>query len=1010
MRLIGKTSALAVLTACLVLAGAMPSIAQQVGQPGPFADGDPLPAFAPPPPPGLTDTAPSERSAPESEGETLLRRLFGPDEGTGPATPSTAQSTVEGTGLPPASPAPAFPSAGQSAPQTAVSSDTPAPAFPAPNTDAVAPAFADTPAPAFADPPAPGFAEDPAPAFVTLPDPTPTPPQAGDAGFFSPVGEAAPPVLAIQPRPSARGGGTALLPLTQWQGERFDIVLNGEQDEERYTVRLQPDMVATRARLIVTYMNSIELMPDGSFMTAWVNDVPVAQAPLLAFDAPLQVQIEFPAELLAPGNNEIAFTVDQVHRIACTIDTTYELWTRIDPEQTYLEIDTQPSTAIPTLATLDRAMASTRDVDEPLAIMMPGGVVTPAQLSWGAAVAQGYALRIGDDAPIVEAIEAPRLPQSAIAAGAELMFPGLDQRSFQHRRGVLVGTRDQLQGIIGEPIRSAIQRAFIGVYPLEIDRTRYVVVISGLDDVEVSQAAQVFAEPGQALPSRSGILVRDIGPPLPTEEGPPILIQQERTYRLSDLGYETRLFGGLRQEIHIPVRMPSDLFVGDDSVIEIRVNAAYAPNLGPGAIINFFANNEIGAAYRLNNPDGEIVEDRLINMPMRLFRPGDNHLMVEVKLPPGPGVVTCPGSPNIPPEDRIRFTLFDDTTFSFPGLPRLATLPDLRTTALTGFPYYRDRQPTPFDFYVTDRSSETVSAAWIAIGKIAQAAGEALRAQGRFRFPENADRDMLIVGPIGQLPSAIVTAAPEGLSEMQSAWQARPPVDPDVASNEQVSASERTDEVLRQIDALRQGVGTQTVRTIDPTYTVPNVGTNVDARAAWEDRIADQDPAPQNDGSEQGTGGIFDLVVDWVVDVAQISRDATANESVIGPNGQAATMAVAQFESRETEGTTWTVLTSPDTELLLAGTRRLADPAFWSQLSGDLTAVGTSLEAVRAHFPERRYYVQTHEFDVRNLRMLAANWFSQNQLQWTIFIVFLLCVFGWVTTRIVQRLGAQPSD
>lgn len=992
MRLSGKNLAmLAALAAGCLLAASPPSVAQQVGQPGPFAEDAPQPAFTPPAAPAA---APRPGSPAETEGEALLRRLFATEETPPPSDPAGQPATgTAPTGSP---------SADATGPTTAGASpedgeDQPAPAFPD-----TASTPDDTPPLAFSEQPAPAFAEPPAPAAQR-------PPPAAGTGFFDASQDSAAGARAVT-RPQATAGGTVILPLTRWQGERFDVVLSGERDHQVYTVRLQPELVATRARLVVTYMNSIELMPDGSFMTAWVNGVPVAQAPLIAYDAPLRVRIEFPADLLVPGSNEIEFTVDQVHRIACTIDTTYELWTRIDPEQTYLEIDSQATTSIPTLATLDRALAATRNVDEPLAVMMPGGVVTPAQLGWGAAVTQGYALRIGDDAPIVEAMEVPRLAPETVVPSSELLFPGLDQRGFEHHRTALVGTRDQLTGIIGESIRSAIQGAFLGVYPMEVDRSRYVVVISGLDDVEVSQAAQVFAEPGQALPSRSGILVRDIGPPLPREEGPPVLVQQERTYRLSDLGYATRLFGGLRQVIDIPVRMPSDLFVGDDSVVEIRINAAYASNLGPGAIINVFANGEIGAAYRLNNPEGEILQDRLVNMPMRLFRPGRNLIQIEVKLPAGPGVVTCPGSPNVPAEDRIRFTLFDDTTFSFPGLPRLATLPDLRTTAMTGFPYHRERQPTPFDFYVTDRTSQTISSAWIAIGKIAQAAGEPLRAQGRFRFPDDPELDMVIVGPISQLPSAIVTAAPDGLAEMQAVWQQRPPVDPDVATREQVSASERTDEVLRQIESLRQGAAGQPIRTVDPSYTVPPADPNIDARAAWEDRIANREPVPQSDGSEQGVGGIVDMMVNWVVDVAHSSRDATANESVIGPNGQAATMAVAQFESREANGTTWTVLTAPDNDLLLAGTRRLADPAFWSQLSGDLTAVGATLEAVRAHFPERRYYVQTHEFDVRNLRMLAANWFSQNQLQWTVFIVLLLCVFGWVTTRIVQRLGAQPAD
>src|SRR4029078_4809115 len=58
------------------------------------------------------------------------------------------------------------------------------------------------------------------------------------------------------------------------------------------------------------------------------------------------VSFDVPRGLLQPGANLVTFEASQRHRTDCSISSTYELWSEIDPAKTYLSFVGQDATKL----------------------------------------------------------------------------------------------------------------------------------------------------------------------------------------------------------------------------------------------------------------------------------------------------------------------------------------------------------------------------------------------------------------------------------------------------------------------------------------------------------------------------------------------------------------------------------------------------------------------------------------------------------------------------------------
>ena len=119
--------------------------------------------------------------------------------------------------------------------------------------------------------------------------------------------------------------------LRRLPASRLALRLEGETDSRELPVYLTAAQAAAPAQLQIGYMNAVSVMPEGSSLTASINDVEIGQITIAAAEVPARARLDVPPGLLQPGYNAIRIRARQRHRVDCSLAGTYELWTELQP-------------------------------------------------------------------------------------------------------------------------------------------------------------------------------------------------------------------------------------------------------------------------------------------------------------------------------------------------------------------------------------------------------------------------------------------------------------------------------------------------------------------------------------------------------------------------------------------------------------------------------------------------------------------------------------------------------
>jgi hypothetical protein len=464
-----------------------------------------------------------------------------------------------------------------------------------------------------------------------------------------------------------------------------------------------------------------------------------------------------------------------------------------------------------------------------------------------------------------------------------------------------------------------------------------------------------------------------------------------RPVALSELGYKTREFNGYRFSQRLAVTLGRDFFNLDSRKAILRINAASAPGIGTGAALSVFVNGGGAAAMPLSR-DGAIIERRDLHLPMSLFRPGHNEILITADLPPADGA-------NCIPEQQIspRFSLFSDSTLTLPEYARLSQFPDLGTFARTGSPY-TDGGADAFDVVLMNRSADEVAAAWALLAKLAQASGHPLAP--RFVQPGATmpAGDALIVGnhrTLARLPGVELPVKP---AEMTAAWgiglDTSPSPDPASPVNDDTS------QLLAQIEAMR-AAGQSSGETEAPAG-------DGDVRNRWQKIV--------KSGEKQSVvTSVSEAAEDAVTSMrrhfpAVFGQTKPAEVGLFSGGGPVPSGLLMQMESTVTPSRTWTILTAGGDGLLAESAALLVRRPYWDRLSGAATVWGPDPAATRSTEPATTYHRFDTDLRVSNLRLIAGNLMSEHVLWWTAGLLVLVAAFGLVTRSFLGNEQKSGHD
>ncbi|OWV77726.1 cellulose synthase BcsB subunit [Rhizobium sp. R635] len=562
---------------------------------------------------------------------------------------------------------------------------------------------------------------------------------------------AVPPAIAAQPQtaPQPAAAANPASPARSGDVRRYvlpfsKLSLAGEYDRRSWSVYLTPEQAAAKASFTFAYQNAIVVAPEASTLTIYLNNRPIGQQRVGSPDGSTAVTFEIPSGLLQPGANLVTFEAVQRHRTDCSIQSTYELWSNIDPAGTYLSF-----------AGKDAAQLSSADAIRAIGVDSAGktefDIVVPALEQPGTTkpllrLAQGLSV-LSSMPNQVFAFATDSLP----AAG-----PG--------KLSVLVGTAAELRPLFpGLPPEAA--SAALATFVTDPRSGSPVLLISGPSWQAVSSAIDTIVAPTDRSPDirRDALTTERWSAP----NAP--LVFSDTSVALSQLGVKTTEFSGRRLRTSFNIAVPADFYANAYGEAKVLLDAAYTDSVLPGSHIDIYVNDNIASTVPITTTSGGILRHLPIRMTMRHFKPGLNSVAIEAILMTKDDAACAPGTAA---GANPRFALFDTTELHIPDFARVGQRPNLAAMAGTAYPYGRSTEPVPL--FIDRVDPDTLSAAATLLGQMAIMAGHPIPLETVASPNTIGDRDAIFIGSISQMPATVLTQANISTTS-QASW--RPVVD-----------------------------------------------------------------------------------------------------------------------------------------------------------------------------------------------------------------------------------------
>jgi hypothetical protein len=559
--------------------------------------------------------------------------------------------------------------------------------------------------------------------------------------------------------PGAVGVRVAEFSLERLMSRSEQVMLQSATDRYVFSIPLSPRVRVRKATLELVFTNSISLLEPRSQLRVSLNGKVLAQTLLQAAQPERVMRVNLPPEIMELGYNELELQASQHYADKCEDPTASELWTHIDTNKSRLRFEYVRRPVDVGLAAIPKMVDPLGWEPYRLTILTPSFMLEEADLKHGANLGAGLASLL-KYRPL-QLAHAGVLSADAITretAVGRVALIGNDAETD----AILLGTADELAPFLPTSVVAEIDGPYIGITRHVADRTRFVLVISGLDSDEVTVAAEAFALAGESLPEVSGMTVRDVVAPEITRYANTNAIQSDQRYPFSGFGVKTTTLGGSGSEyMDIELWVPPDLFVPADSSLQVHLHMAYGAGSDATSVVNVELNERFASAIRLVDVDGGVFRDYVVPLPASWLQPGTNTLRFRAHMTPVSEGDIC----FAPSGEALLASIFDDSWLLLSDAQHHVELPDLQLMARTGFPFSSPADGSELHVRTTSLDGDTVASAWMLLGKLTQLSGIAPWKATIGTDPAPKGRHEIIVGPVAELPEPPMDAAPVQFGE-----------------------------------------------------------------------------------------------------------------------------------------------------------------------------------------------------------------------------------------------------
>ncbi|MDR6955901.1 hypothetical protein J2X65_005288 [Ancylobacter sp. 3268] len=801
------------------------------------------------------------------------------------------------------------------------------------------------------------FAQAPAALAPALEAPAAQPSQTEGGGA-----PAAAPFQMVPGQPAAPAATTAARqPVAPPRPDRYIIpqqrmVFAGEVASRAFVIYATQEEAARQATFLLSYLNAVVVMPESSRIRVTINGQAVVETPISSSQEPSRIAAPIPRGTLRAGANLIRIEVTQRHRTDCAVTASYELWTEINNEGTGIAYAGGRPTILGGLDDLAAIGFDARGATN-IRVITPGSVENSSPRVLRAI--QGLALRGLFPNPAV-----------TIADGAAGPAP-------TGTLNVVIGSAAELPRLMANPMAEARQRPVANL----VEDSRLgtpTLVLSGPTAADVDRAIDRLND--FVLNQTDAIqTATSFAPNAPLFNG-------ARTVRLAELGVTTQEFSGRRLRVEFQIALPADFFAEFYGNATLLLDVAFTAAVRPGSHVDVYVNQQIASNLPITTRGGGLMQHQPMQIPLRNFRPGINHLWLEVVLDTESDARCLPGA-TLPGDSR--FVLFDSTEFAMENFARIGTVPNLAALTADAFPYGLAGPPTAV--VLARQNATTLATAATLLARLARAHGRPLPLDVSPAAATLGERNALFIGDIDQIPASVLDQV--GISaSTRSNWV--------VSAGDDAAAgtdnADNYDGVLERFRA-RQSGGTGGAATAAGTADDTNTP---EVYERWRNAV-------QNTGALRALADSFEGWLKRTFSISFESLRINQGQRTLYEPPPRTSVLMAQGNSPN-DAAVWTLVTGRTSETLAGGMTQLVSDRTWNRIGGQAVALQSASGEVERREVNSHRFIVTTPLSIANIRMISANWLSTNIVPYALMLMIVSLVLGITTFLMLRRLG-RPS-
>jgi hypothetical protein len=708
--------------------------------------------------------------------------------------------------------------------------------------------------------------------------------------------------------------------LRKMSANQYDLFFGGEFASRTLSFFALPDEASTESKLVLTLQTAISVAPEQSKMIVKVNGTEVGSTGLVAGD-PRRVEFSVPTGVIHPGYNAVTIEADQRHRVDCSINATYELWTKIDPEKSgfvYAGVNRSSLSLVDLLP-----LSGTTNGRTAMRVIMPASAQMN-EYSRALNVVQALTILGNFNHPSVEFGTTP-------GTG-----PGID---------VYLGTKDELATLLGSTHKAVSSDEHI-IVEAEDQASRKRLIISGLDAADLDTRALELTS------------VASKDRPVGTKEGLNALVNLKgRTLSpgdkvsLAELGYAAKRFSGRYSVSQLNFTMPSDFYPGDYSSMNFHLSALYVGGLAPNAVLTIKANDKVVANIPLSSTrEGEIRDQRL-PIPFSVLRPGQNTLQIEARLPSRLDAA-CESVDRA--SASVRLAVNENSYLEIPNYARIGRYPDIAVLT-SGLTPKQDGETDPLTYlFVPSYEKQGVDAAATFVAKMAFSSGRVKKVQYTSTLPDLNTSNLIAFGSYDTLPSELTTRLNLDFINIKSVEAKASPLE--VASLDNLAIPALAPASSADAPALSS--------VLNKTFGLS------DYASEFLNAPLDQTASALHSVKLMASEEMNRLNLKFLPSLLGDERTETFSPSAD------ATLVVAQESTAD--GRVWTVVAARKSEAIAAQTDILTDYNVWNKLGGAIQSFSDTGAVIDQKFSSNEYLFQTQPMSMSNARLVTAGWLANN--------------------------------